>query len=44
MRVARKPHLDLIRDKENDSCFEFLTDATIQKLQEGYKPDKVGSQ
>ena len=44
IRVAREPHLDLIRDKENDSCFEFLTDAKIKKLQGGYKPDEVGSQ
>ena len=28
---------DLSRDKENDLLFQFLTDAELKKLQEGYK-------
>ena len=31
-RIAREPYFDFIRDKENVPCFEFLTDAKIQKL------------
>ena len=44
MIIAKEPHCDFVKDKENDPHFEFLMDANLQKLQEGYKPAELGSQ
>ena len=33
--------MNLLRSKESDPHFELLTDAKLQKLQEGYNTEKA---